>query len=234
MQTSEALRMIYEAQQASMQRMLEAWDRELEAQAEAFREAAKQKAAQEVVAAQNAAALEVYLEGLVAQAKGGSDVSVSIPSGIRVAGNLACAPSLAELESLVDEIDATEANYAIAQRSAAWAIGHGMMPHPGDLAEIMNGVNLDAPFASRLSDLAGQLDKIDAKASGHPKLALLGAHDRLSTLQDQVGVMKAYGGERTLRFPKSGPDMHSDMTCSTLRAMTDNYDIDAVERWAAG
>ena len=80
--------MIHEAQQASMQRMLEAWDRELEAQAEAFRAAAKKRAAQRDAAERDAAALEIYLRGLIAQAQGGSDVSVSIPSGIRVASTM--------------------------------------------------------------------------------------------------------------------------------------------------
>lgn len=198
MSTNELLRELYQAQQASMQRMLEAWDRELDAQAEAFREAAKKQAAKDAIAAQNAAALEVYLEGLVAQAKAGADVSVTIPAGIRVASQIANAPSAAELEALLDEIDDSEASFASAQRSAAWALGHGLMPHPGDLSSLMRAGRVDAPFAERLEGLAGQLERLDATPTKHPKLAVLAAHDRLFALQDQVGVMKAYGPERTL------------------------------------
>jgi len=72
--TKDLLYEIYEQQQASMRRMLEAWDQELEAQAEAFRKAEIVRAAQDAVAAQDARALEIYLAGLVAQAKAGHDV----------------------------------------------------------------------------------------------------------------------------------------------------------------
>jgi len=203
MSIEESARLLYQAQQDSMRKMLEAWDRELEAQAEAFREAAKKKAAADNAQALDAAALEVYLEGLISQAKAGADVSVSIPAGIRVASSIATAPSVAELESLLDGIDDAEAQHALAsQRSAAWALGHGFMPHPGDLSDLMRAGQVDAPFAERLTDIAGQLSKLEGPAVRHPKLELLAAHDRVFALKDQVSVMKAYGSDRTLALVK--------------------------------
>lgn len=211
MTTQEGLRMIYEAQQESMRKMLEAWDRELAAQAEAFREAAKKHAAQEAVQALDAAALEVYLSGLVNQAKAGADVSVSIPAGVRVASDIASAPSGAELTSLLDHIEDSEAAHAAAQRSAAWALGHGLMPHPGDLRDLMKAGEIDAPFAARLGGLAETLSKLDERPTGHPKLGVLAAHERVSTLRDQVHVMKAYGSDRTLALVKDPTKLGSSL-----------------------
>lgn len=201
--TSNLLHELHEQQQASMQRMLEAWDKELDAQAEAFREAAKKQAAQEAVQGQNAAALGVYLEGLIAQAKGGSDISVSIPSGMRIASHLAFAPAAAELESLADAANDSEAEFAHAQASAAFALSHALMPHPGDLEALMRGAKVDAPFADRLNAIATQLDRLDRAPTQHPQMAAMAAQDRLLSLKDQVGVMKAYGAQRTIELVKN-------------------------------
>ena len=206
--------MLYELsrhQEASMRRLLEAWDKELEAQAEAFKKAQIVRAAQDAVAAQDARALEVYLAGLVAQAKAGHDVSVSIPAGIRVAGDLAAAPNMAELESLVDAIDDSEAAFAQAQRSSAWALGHGFMPHPGDLSELMRGGHVDAPWAARLAELAAAPDAAAPRRGQAPQLALHMAHDRVVTLKDQVSVMKAYGPDRTLALVRDPTRLGGDL-----------------------
>lgn len=201
--TSHLLHELYEQQQASMQRLLEAWDKELDAQAEAFREAAKKQAAQEAVQSQDAAALGVYLEGLIAQAKGGSDVSVGIPSGVRIASHLAFAPSAAELESLLDLVESSESDFARAQKSAAWALSQALMPHPGDLSDLMRAGRVDDGFAERLQDLSTKLSTLHSAPIKHPQLAALAAQDRLLTLKDQVGVMKGYGAERTLALVKN-------------------------------
>lgn len=211
--TKDLLYEIYEQQQASMRRMLEAWDQELEAQAEAFRKAEIVRAAQDAVAAQDARALEVYLAGLVAQAKAGHDVSVSIPAGIRVASDIAMAPSAAELEALLDAVDDAEAAFTLdAQRSSAWALGHGFMPHPGDLGELMRVGHVDAPWAERLHDLAAMLDRSAARPHQPLQLALHQAQDRVVALKDQVSVMKAYGADRTLALVRDPRGLGADLT----------------------
>jgi hypothetical protein len=210
--TTQLLNEIYEQQQASMRRMLEAWDKELEAQAEAFKKAQIIRAAQDAVAAQDARALEVYLAGLVAQAKAGHDVSVSIPAGVRVASDVAVAPAAAELEALLHQIDDSEAEYTRAQRSSAWALGHGFMPHPGDLSDLMRGGRVDAPWAQRLADLGAALDAVAPRPHQPLQLSLHQAQDRMVALKDQVSVLRAYGPERTLNLVRDptrlGPDLN--------------------------
>lgn len=217
--TNELLRSLHDSQQASMQRMLEAWDKELDAAAEAFRQSQERHAAQQAVQALDAAALEVYLRGLIAQAQGGSDVSVTIPSGIRVASDLALGPAAAELSELVDQIDQTEANVAAQQqRSAAWALGAGLMPHPGDLSDLMRTVGVDAPFSDRLADLAKALDR---PGGGPVQLQLHAAHDRLFALKDQVQVLRAYGPDRTLNLVRNPAQLSGTQAKTALPAPLD-------------
>jgi hypothetical protein len=201
--SNNLVNMIYEQQQASMQRMLEAWDNEIEAQAAAFKEIASKQADAQALQDQLTSGLEVYLAGQVAQAQGGSDVSISIPSGVQIAGALASAPSGAEIESLADHVEGVEADVAKAQNSAAWALQHAFMPHPEDLSKLMKAGGVDAPFAERLSAMSNLLKALDGAATKHPQMAMAVAQERVHTLKDQVGVMKAYGPKRTLDLIKN-------------------------------
>ncbi len=209
--SNNLINMLYEQQQASMQRMLEAWDKELDAQAAAFREVASKQVDAQALQDQLTSGLEVYLAGQVAQAQGGSDVSISIPSGVQIAGALASAPAVAELESLADHIEGAEASVAQSQQSAAWALQHAFMPHPEDLSKLMKAGGVDAPFAERLSAMSSLLKALDGAATKHPQMAMDVAQQRVHTLKDQVGVMKAYGAERTLALIKNPTSLKTSL-----------------------
>lgn len=195
------IREILEAERRSMQALLDAWDKEIQAQAEAFRELQKKQAQQQLQELTESAALEAHLRTLVCQAKAGADITVSIPPGVRVADNLAVAASDTELQVMLSKLEQAAGDTAqAAQRSAAWALGQGFVPHPGDLATLMDQQRVDAPWSAALKGLAGQLEQLDASRSAHPQLKALHGGERLTVVQAEVKLLGAYSPERTLQL----------------------------------
>jgi hypothetical protein len=191
------LEMLYEAEQRSMARLLEAWDRELEAQAAAHREVAQRQAQQALADAVEASAFEARVRGLLSQAKGGADVS--IPSGMRAASTLAAAPCDAGLDALLATVDQAEDDCAAAERrAAAWAMRSGFVPHPSDLAAAMTARGVDAPWAEAFAALGQRLAALDATPRAHPRLAMQGASERVDVVRHEVQLLRAYTPERTL------------------------------------
>jgi hypothetical protein len=196
------LELVHEAQQRSMARLLDAWDAELEAQAEAHREAQRRQQAQAAFEAAEAAAFESRVRGLVAQAKGGADVSV--PAGMRAASTLAVGPCDGGLDALLATVDQAETEFAAdARRAAAWALREGLMPHPSDLAAAMASRGVDAPWAEAFAALGRRLEAIDAAPRAHPRLAAHSAGERVDVLRQEVHLVRAYSPERTLALVAS-------------------------------
>src|SRR5688500_15901051 len=99
---------VYEAQSKSIATLLQGWDEEIKAHAEALKQIQRKRAEQAAYDAANAASIEVYLRGLVTQAAGTKDdISVSIP-GISFASGIVCGPSPDALHALAEAV--TEAN----------------------------------------------------------------------------------------------------------------------------
>jgi hypothetical protein len=221
-----------------MDRLLEAWDRELEAHARAL-EAASREHAQEALAraalerredraaarreiaedrleqrrasdAALAAAVETCLRGLVAQAASGDDVGLAIPSGVRVAGALG-GTSPAEIAALAAEArSADEDVQHPAQRSALWALGAGLMPHPADLAELLERAGRDPSWQEGWTTLAKQLDRAP-DPSGPPKLRATAAGERLDVLAAEKKLLASYGGARVLTLVARPGDLTADL-----------------------
>jgi hypothetical protein len=193
--TRQLLDEVRAAEQRSLNALLEAWDKELDAQAEALREAEKKRQAQAALEAVQVAAFESHIRGLVAQARGGADVS--IPSGMRAASTLAIGPCDAELDALLATVDDAELAFADqARRSAAWALRQGLLPHPSDLASTME--TRDPPWAAAFRELGHKLDSLDAVKHAHPRLQAVSGGERVDVLRREVQLLKAYSPERTL------------------------------------
>lgn len=189
---SQMLRLqIEEAQQQALNRLLEAWDKELQAAAELFAEQKRKKQIADADQALESAAAERHLAGLVAQAVAGADISISIPSGVRVATDLVSAAVDADLSALLLR-SLGDADLPQDQRSVAWAMGHGMIPHPGDLASIMDRRGLDGSWAAHLHELGQKLDAMGPKPL--PQVQLV----KLDALHGVVGTLKAYPADRLL------------------------------------
>ncbi len=189
-------RELYEAQQRSMASLLESWDKELEAQARAFEESKKRLAVQDAEEQARSAAAESYLRGQVAQAMAGYDVSISVPSGVQVASDLIQAPSEVETQVLATKLLDHQESLEPLQRSLACALGNGFLPHPGQVAERLDQVGLDRPWAIAFQTLAQGLNALDAKATPHPQLRAFAGAERLNLLHQEVGLIRAYGGGR--------------------------------------
>jgi len=201
--------------------VLAAWGRELAENSERLEEQRKKLVAQanDASRAQSAeqaqqamdAALDARIEsflGSLLSAASDPDSKVAIPDGFRSATGSPHGPSLPDFSALVAEIESADKTDAISaddpiarsQASAAWAIGHGMMPHPGDLSHIMKANNVDPTFAARFDDLAGSLDKIQSKTFVHPQLKVQAGADRLDALKSYVDTLSGYGSARLVKL----------------------------------
>jgi hypothetical protein len=192
--------MILEAQSESMRRLFEAWDKEIEAHAKALIEENQRKAEQAAHEAAIASSLEVYLRGLLYQAQTGDDVSLSIPTGIRVASSIAGGPSIDSLAALAEAVSEADDTIDPSQRSAAWALGHGYMPHPSDLSAILGRLAIDGDWADRFAELGAKIDQADQSAKGLVQLQVNAGQTKLSALDEQVRLLDAYGSNRLFRL----------------------------------
>lgn len=183
------MQLVYEAQQKNIERMLDAWDKEIDAAIEAQIAAAKKRAKAEA----QAAAIEGQLQGLIAQAQAGH--IVTIPSGIQVASSSISVSVGDELAVLHDVLeDLLDAPPEL--RSAAWSMTNGFLPHPADLASVLFKNELDSAWAEAFAGLGHELKNIDAKPSAIPQLAAQNGALRLGVLKQQQDLMRNYGGVR--------------------------------------
>ncbi len=184
-----AMQLVYEAQQKNIERMLDAWDKEIDAAIEAQIAASKKRAKAEA----QAAAIEGQLQGLIAQAQAGH--IVTIPTGIQVASSAISVSVGDELAALHDVLeDLVDAPPEV--RSAAWSMTNGFLPHPSDLAVILFKNELDSAWAQAFGNLGHSLNLIDDRSSAHPQLAAQNGLHRLAELKVHQDLMRNYGGTR--------------------------------------
>jgi hypothetical protein len=194
------LREIDEAQARSMELLLQGWQREIEAHEHTLVEARRRAVEQQAQDAAISSALASFLNGLVDQAKSGDDVTASIPTGFRVASESICAPSASAISALISEVAAADDPVAAeAQRSAAWAVSNGFVPHPGDLATIMRSTGIDDAWAQRFEHNGKQLEQLEPTVK-NPQLSVFIAATRLDIVKDTVRLLDAYTPERTLKL----------------------------------
>ena len=169
------------------------------------------------------------IQGLLAEAQGGDSLAITVPSTARVASTLIQGPPItAALELLAQCAEDVNHEGAAkhaddARRSATWALGKGLMPHPRDVATLV--ADTDTSAAKTFDDLARRLDKIDARQTAIPKLAGIAARDRLTVLAGYRDQLAAFGGERLLDVvagtAKGSPAETSPLT-STVWSGLDN------------
>lgn len=234
------MRMIHEAEAESMKAILDGWDKEIARTQLALEEAAKKAAVDAVEKAAHdraelskelqarigqdrldrsasndqasAASIESLLRGLVANAEAGADVTISIPSGIRVASTMG-GTSASELSALATEVfhaDEEPTARSDGQRSALWAVTHGFMPHPVDVATVMTAVGRDPSYSGRLNELGRVLDAIPQGRVGPLKFRALAATQRLERLSELRQLLSSYGPRRLLTLLARPFDLHED------------------------
>lgn len=189
---------LHESQERSLRALLEAWAKEIE---ESRLHLIEQNKKNQLLLAEEAAetaAAERRLLGLMLQAEGGADVSVSVPAGVRVASSVLMGPTMAELSTMLRESEEIDGAKSPAQRSAGWAMSHALLPHPSDLADIMLAHGIDRSWAVRFGEVGASLDALDRAPRSHPQLAARTGAQRLDTLADEVALIAAYGAGRTL------------------------------------
>ncbi|MBI4819902.1 MAG: hypothetical protein HY791_26750 [Deltaproteobacteria bacterium] len=209
---------VWQAQSAAVDTLLNSWEREIELDAERLREEGQRieakktedaieaqrtefrlQSQQDVVERLDANALGRSLEGLAIAAEKNDNAAVSIPSGIKVASALLVGPAIGSLlDKVEDEVleGRSDSPFAQSDASIRWALGHGMMPHPTDLASSMQGRGLDRDFATRFSELGQRLDQLSEKSFRNPQLQGVVGHERLGILKEHVQLLGAYSSQR--------------------------------------
>ncbi len=220
-------RMLHEAETKAMERLLESWDRQIAARAKELERINQQKTQEALAAAAlnrleqrsgrrrellehhhssgrrrdaaKAGSLELTLLGLAGRAAAGEDVSASIPTGVRVAADFG-GTTPAAISALVAEVrSADEPVRDDRQRSALWALGAGLMPHPGDLAHLLERSGRDPAWRAELAVLCERLDNAHPARGPLPVSARMAvASERLGALRAESQLLTAYGPERLL------------------------------------
>lgn len=214
--SAELIRMLQQAEAERMANLLAAWQAELDAAAEAAEQRKLTAALQDAERANEAAAelrrrmaaqinsdlleasaAEQRLYGILQQAIAGYDVSVSVPGDVNVASGLIVATADAELSSLFGEIDQAEDDHArAAQKSVAWAMQHGFIPHPSDLGTLASQFEANPTWGAHFESLAGKLDDLVAPSKAPALLQARVGSDRIDVIKQTVAAMDSYSPGR--------------------------------------
>jgi hypothetical protein len=182
--------MLHEAEAESMRRLRDSIDREIELYAQQHKKNQQRIAEELTHQAANAAALEVYLNGLVARASTGDDVVVSIPTTIQVA--VVGGPSIDALMSIVSAAGSEDDEARNAAR---------YLPHPGDVASMLDGLGIDPAWSRRFHELAEQMTEADRKSSSPvTRVQAEGGLMLFGALKEERRLLDAYGADRLFRL----------------------------------
>ena len=144
-----------------------------------------------------------YLQGLVAQAESNDASAVTIPTGIRVASTTISGPPLGEIEALIADVQGevregkSDSPTQRARQSAAWALGHGLMPHPGDIARLLGGQG-NKGWAKQFGETGRKLDRFAEAGVGNAHLRALNAGERLDVMDGYCSLLAQYGADRLM------------------------------------
>lgn len=222
----------WQAQSAAIDTLLDAWAKEIERGTERLKEEAKEIARlkdQQAIEAgreqariaqetQNANAYAAYLSGLAITAQ--DNDSVTVPTGFRVASGVVSGPPIAELIADVSaEIqDGDDTHDLRARQSIQFALGHGLMPHPSDLSEVLEARGIDADWAAKFQDLGQALDALDTNAFKNAQLKGVVGHNRIDVLSQHVKLLAAYSPDRILTITTK-PDALKATPAPTLPSL---------------
>lgn len=210
--------MVQDAISQNMDRLIQAWDKEIDAAFEALRQKAAQmevtkrlendqarrRLSQEAADSALSSSVASYLEGLAVQAQANDASAVCVPTGFLAASTMICGPALAGLADLIDDIQgevnegSSDSPIVVARQSAAWALGEGLPPHGRDLSAILDHFGLDAAWSERFSALATRLDDAQLKNPGHGQLKGVVGHERINLLREHIKTLDAFGGPRLI------------------------------------
>jgi hypothetical protein len=209
------MRIAEEAASRRMDEMLRAWDKEIQQEFEALREDEKKheierdqqtqvelhRAQQEAADLALDAAVANALQNAITDSKGG-EKSLTIPTGVHVASTTIHGPGV-DLAALREELDddrdtlIDSAKSQQARDSAMWALGHGLMPHPGDLSTLLKSAHVDQDYAGRFDNLKLELNKIDRDSQNrNPQIQGYNAHQRVGVLNELNEALASFGAQR--------------------------------------
>ncbi|MBI2375399.1 MAG: hypothetical protein HYV07_15495 [Deltaproteobacteria bacterium] len=214
---------VWQAQSAAMDALLNSWEAEIERDYERLREEAKQieaRKTEDAIEAQrtearsrqqrdlvdrlDANALAQSLTGLAIAAEKNDNSAVAIPSGVKVASALLVGPAIdGLLDKVQDEILEGRSDSPLGDdASIRWALGHGLIPHPGDVASALDRRGLDKDFAARFSELGQRLDLLNDKSFRNPQLQGVIGHERVGILKQHVELLGAYSSQRLVTLAR--------------------------------
>ncbi len=180
---------IFEAQSRNLQRLTEATDAESKAFIEALEELERRRGYQLVDEALDAAALEIWMRGVVTQAaSAGDDVVLSMPSSLPA--STAGGPSFDALNALVsaagEEDDRTRYRY---------------LPHPGDVATALDQAGLDPAWSQLFRSIAERMEEAEHKLGSRlTRVQADAGHLLLSALKQEQRLIQSFGTDRLVQL----------------------------------
>ena len=211
-----AQQMIEASASQTIDALVRAWDKELDAAFEAIRKRGTQleqlkhteaaqarrtlslKAADEVLAS----AVRHHLQGLAIEIEAGHIA----PMGCRAASMVLAGPPVGDLPQLIGAAQAEVGEEIIehatdpAQKSIAWALGEGLPPHGGDIAALLGRADTDPTWAQHFSALARRIDVDASQTFKNPQLQGHTAHAKMDALADHVHALSTFGTQRLLNL----------------------------------
>lgn len=202
--------MVHRAQTEAMERLLRAWDREIEAEFERLRERAqrqhqqqlregaeaRRKLLEEMGEAALNASVAAYLTGLAETAEANDTSAVTASVGLPTSAITELAPLLARVQDEVRE-GKMDSPLLEAQRSVATAMDRGLIPSPADLQSLLLAAG-QTQQAKAFGELAERL-RADSSFR-NPAIQYRSTHDRISALSDEVKLLKGIGSENLVRL----------------------------------
>ena len=217
--------MIQDSVSKNMERLLDAWDKELEAAEKASRERAKQIHAEKSKEAQQtarenyqenlidaeASRLLHYVTGALNHAEANESISITIPSGVQVASQAIVAPQVGELLEAIGDLraeinDNDDQIINRAQYSAVWATAHGFAPHPRDIADLVGAYPKGEAWAQRFAELSQNLQTAQQTDKQPGQLQGYLAHKEIDTLRSHVQHLQALGPKTLSKLISTKPN----------------------------
>ncbi|MEE2903944.1 MAG: hypothetical protein VYC39_16575 [Myxococcota bacterium] len=216
--------MIQESVSKNMERLLDAWNKELEAAEKTSRELAKQIHAEKSKEAQQtarenyqenlvdaeASRLLHYVNGALNHAEANESISITIPSGVQVASQAIVATQVGELLEAIGDLraeinDNDDQIINRAQYSAVWATAHGFVPHPRDIADLVRAYPQGEAWAQRFAEFSQNLKTAQHTENQPGRLQGYLAHKEIDTLRSHVQHLQALGTKALSKLISTKP-----------------------------
>ncbi|MBI4819506.1 MAG: hypothetical protein HY791_24755 [Deltaproteobacteria bacterium] len=139
-----------------------------------------------------------FIQGMIANAEANDSTAISVPVGIRVASNSIAGPAIAGIEAALDRVSTAilegDDDVERAKAAVSWGLGHGLMPHPDDLATLLRATpGAGRGWGDKLDQLSYHLSAIDQRSFANTQLQSINGQDRIEIIRNEAKILADLG-----------------------------------------